>query len=43
MEALVMMAGAWQLTSWIFALLDAIEKAPPTSRNVRRAGNPRKS
>lgn len=42
MEALVMMAGAWQLTSWIFALLDAIEKAPPTSRNVRRAGNPRK-
>lgn len=42
MEALVMMAGAWQLTSWIFALLDAIEKAPPTSANVRRAGNPRK-
>lgn len=41
MEALVMMAGAWQLTSWIFALLDAIEKAPPTLADAREASDPR--
>lgn len=42
MEAVVILAGAWQLTSWLFALVDAIEKAPPTSDNVRRASDPRK-
>lgn len=48
MEAVVILAGAWQLASWLFALVDAIEapakkKAPPTSANVRRASDPRKS
>lgn len=43
MEAVVILSGAWQLTSWLFALVDAIEKAPPTYANVRRASDPRKS
>lgn len=46
MEAIVILAGAYQLASWLLALVDAIDappkKAPPTSANVRRAGNPRK-
>ena len=47
MEAVVILAGAWQLTSWLFALVDAIEappkkKAPPTLADARRASDPRK-
>lgn len=30
-----MMAGAWQLTSWIFALLDAIVRIPPSAPNKK--------
>lgn len=48
MEAVVILAGAWQLTSWLFALVDAIEapgkkKAPPTLADAREASDPRKS
>lgn len=48
MEAVVIVAGACQLASWLFAIVDAIEappkrKAPPTSANARRASDPRKS
>lgn len=47
METVVIVMGVWQLTRWIFTLLDAIEappkkKALPTSANVRRASDPRK-
>ncbi len=47
MEAVVTLAGARQLASWLFALVGAIEtppkkKALPTSANVRRASDPRK-
>ena len=46
MEAIVILAGAYQLASWLLALVDFFffffKKAPPTSANVRRAGNPRK-
>lgn len=46
MEAIVILAGAWQLTSWLFALVDAIEappkkKASPTLADAREASNPR--
>lgn len=45
METVAIVVGIWQLTRWIFALVDAIEappkkKAPPTSANVRRASDP---
>ena len=48
MEAIVIVAGACQLASWVLGLVDTIEapskrKAPPTSDNVRRASDPRKS
>ena len=48
MEAVVIVASACQLASWLFALVDVIEappkkKAPPTSANVRRVSDPRKS
>lgn len=48
MEAVVIAAGACQLASWLFALVDAIEappkkKAPLTLADVRRASDPRKS
>ena len=46
MEGIVILAGAYQLASWLLALVDAIDAPPkkssPTSANVRRAGNPRK-
>lgn len=47
MEALVLLAGAVQLTRWLCALVDLIDrppkkKAPPTSDNVREASNPQK-
>lgn len=47
METVAIVVGIWQLTRWIFALVDAIEappkkKAPPTSANVRRASDPQK-
>lgn len=40
-----MMAGAWQLASWLFAIVDAIDappkrKAPPTFADARRASDP---
>lgn len=45
METVAIVVGIWQLTRWIFALVDAIEappkkKAPPTSANARRASDP---
>lgn len=48
METVAIVVGIWQLTRWLFALVDAIEappkrKAPPTSANARRASDPRKS
>lgn len=48
MEALVLLAGAVQLTRWLCALVDLIDrppkkKAPPTSANARRASDPQKS
>ncbi len=48
MEAVVIVAGACQLASWLFAIVDAIEappkrKAPPTLADARRASDPRKS
>ena len=48
MEAVVILAGAWQLTSWLFVLVDAIEapakkKAPPTLADAREASDPRQS
>lgn len=47
MVSVVIVVGIWQLTRWMFALVDAIEappkrKAPPTSANARRASDPRK-
>lgn len=46
MEAVVIVAGACQLASWVLGLVDIIEappkrKAPPTSANARRASDPR--
>lgn len=48
METVVILAGAWQLTSWLFVLVDAIEappkkKAPPTLADAREASDPRQS
>lgn len=45
METVAIVVGIWQLTRWIFALVDAIEappkrKAPPTLADARRASNP---
>lgn len=41
-----MVVGIWQLTRWIFALVDVIEapskkKAPPTLAGAREASDPR--
>ena len=46
MEAVVILAGAYQLASCLFSLVDAIEappkkKAPPTLADARRASDPR--
>lgn len=46
MEAVVILAGACQLASWLFAIVDAIEapakrKAPPTLADAREASDPR--
>ena len=43
----MILAGAWQLTSWLFALVDAIEappkkKAPPTLADAGEASDSRK-
>lgn len=47
MVSVVIVVGIWQMTRWIFALVDAIEappkrKAPPTLADARRARVPRK-
>ncbi len=46
METVAIVVGIWQLTRWIFALVDAIEappkkKAPPTLADAREASDPR--
>ncbi len=46
METVAIVVGIWQLTRWIFALVDAIEapskkKTSPTSDNAREASDPR--
>lgn len=48
MEAVVILAGAYQLTRCLFSLVDAIEappkrKAPLTLADARRASDPQQS
>lgn len=45
MEVVLVLAGAWQIASWLFALVDAIEaptkkKASPTLADAREASDP---
>ena len=47
MVSVVIVVGIWQVTRWIFTLVDAIEappkrKAPPTLADARRERDPRK-